>query len=105
MSAVDAVRRSRCRDVACDGLDQLARQQSAQLVVGVTGGELTEVLARPPLGEKAAQQALDRRCDCGGRQTKPDRARHRLMAANAAADAEVVRVDDRAVDLDLLALD
>src|SRR6185295_18794219 len=31
--------------------------------------------------------------------------RHRLMAADAAADAEVVRVDDRAVDLDLLALD
>ena len=34
-----------------------------------------------------------------------DRARHRLVAADGAADAEVVGVDERAVDLQLLALD
>src|SRR5262245_54824922 len=105
MSAVDAVRRAGGGDVARDRLDQLAGQERAQLVVGVAGGELAEVLARPPLGEKAAQQAFDRRRDSRGRQAKPDRARDRLMAADGAADAEVVGIDDRAVDLDLLALD
>src|SRR5262245_55270746 len=105
MSAVDAVRRAGCRDIARDRLDELAGQESTQLVVGVTGGELAEVLARPPLGEKATQQALHCRSHLGGRQAKSDRTGDRLMAADGAADAEVVGVDDRSVDFDLLALD
>src|SRR5204863_2365108 len=84
---------------------EAAGQERAQVVVGVARGELAEALPGPPVVEIRAQQALDRRGRLAGRYPVADRARYRLVEADGAADAEVVGVHERAVDLHLLALE
>src|SRR5881628_1759009 len=105
ISAVDPMRRPLGRDVARDRLDELARQERAELVVRVARGELAEVLGRQAVGQEGAQQALDRRGHVGRGQAETDGSCHGLMPADGAADAEVVGIDERPALLDLLAFD
>src|SRR5438128_5471854 len=105
ISAVDPVRRPIGGAVARDRLDELARQQRAELVVRVPRRELAKVLVRPAVGQEDAQQALDRRGHVGRRQPEADRSRDALIAPDGAANAEVVGIDERPAHLDLLALD
>src|SRR2546428_12624478 len=65
ISAVDPVRRPIGGDVARDRLDELARQQRAELVVRVPRRELAKVLGRAAVGQEDAQQAPDRRGPVG----------------------------------------
>src|SRR3989442_10972273 len=105
ISAVDPMRRPLGRDVARDRLGELARQERAELVVRVARGELAEVLGRQAVGQKGAQQALDRRGHLGRGQAETDGSGHGPMPAHGAADAEVVGIDERPAQLDLLAFD
>ena len=87
ISAVDPVRRPIGGDVARDRLDELARQERAELVVRVPRRELAKVLVRPAVGQEDAQQALDRRGHVGRRQPEADRSRDALIAPDGAANA------------------
>src|SRR3989441_10814202 len=105
ISAVPPVRRAAGRDVALHHLNESAREPRAELLVGVAGAELPEVLPGEALGEERAEQPLDRRADVRRRDAEPDRPRRGGVAAEGAPDAEGVSVHERAVHLDLLALD
>src|SRR5262247_2075685 len=103
--AVDAVGWPSQRDVALDGGGGLARQHVADLLVGVRGAELPEVLTRASLGEERAQEPLDRSGHLGGGHTIADGTRYSRVGADRAAHAEVVGVHQPPVDLQLLALE
>src|SRR2546427_721979 len=105
ISAVHPVRREAGRDVALHHLNESAREPRAELLVGVARAELPEVLPGEALGEERAEQPLDRHADVRRGDAEPDRPRRGGVAAEGAADAEVVGVHERAVHLDLLALD
>src|SRR5213596_534341 len=83
----------------------LAGEQRAELLVGVTRAEFPEVLPGETLGEERAEQPLDRRADVRSGDAEADRPGRGRVAAEGAADAKVVGIHERAVHLDLLALD
>src|SRR5207249_7075450 len=58
ISAVHPVRRAAGRDVALHHLNESAREPRAELLVGVAGAELPEVLPGEALGEERAEQPL-----------------------------------------------
>src|SRR5262249_16623971 len=81
------------------------RPHAAQLFIGVPRRERAKRVAVLALAEIASQQALDRVGHLGRRCTIADGPRRVLVLAHTAADAEIVGVDHRALDLRLLPLD
>ena len=105
MSAVDAVRRrppAASRATASTSSPARSARSSSSVWRAANWRKFSSVRRS---ARKARQQTLDRRRHRGRGQPEPDGPRDRLVAADRAADAEVVGVDERAVDLDLLALD
>src|SRR5438128_2180908 len=100
-----AARRAPRRGVARYRRHRLTRQQAAQFFIGVPRRERAERVAVLPLAEIASQQALDRVGHLGRRRTIADGPRRVLVLAHTAADAEIVGVDHRALELRLLPLD
>src|SRR5713101_643130 len=105
ISAFESMGNGAGRGVAGYFRDGGAGQEGPQLLVGARGAERAEGLARAPLGEVDAQQALHRLGHRAGGNPVADGPGHRLVPADRAAHAEVVGIHQAAVHLDLLALD
>src|SRR5437588_88707 len=93
---------SPCTSVSSVSSDGLSCQKGPQLLFAVAGEELAQRLASLAALFEAVQQALDGVRHVGGHAAIADRARDRGVRAEAAADAEVVRVDELRSDFDLL---
>src|SRR6266851_7838916 len=92
------------RQIAGYRFHRLARQKLPQLCVRVPGKELTQVLARLAHGEILLKQSLDRIRNFSRRAAISHGPRGRLMQTERSTDAEVIGIDDTAVDFHLLAI-
>src|SRR5713226_4218589 len=92
------------RQIAGYRFHRLARQKLPQLRVRVPGKELTQVLARLAHGEILLKQSLNRIRNLSRKAAITHWPRGRLMQTKRSADAEVIGIDDTAVDFHLLAI-
>src|SRR5229473_4245371 len=92
------------RQIAGYRFHRLASQKLPQLRVRVPGKELTQVLARLAHGEILLKQSLDRIRNLRRRAAISHGPRGRLMQTERSTDAEVIGIDDTAVDFHLLAI-
>src|SRR5260370_26762934 len=104
-STLHAAGHTSLRQIARDRFDELSRQKSAQVRVGVTRKEAPQIFTRRALGEIVTQQTLDGFRNLSRRAAIPDWPRDPLIQPESTAQAEVISIHHLAVYLDLLALD
>src|SRR4029077_1071235 len=83
---------------------RLARQKLPQLRVRVPGKELPQVLVGLACGEILPEQSLDRIRNLSRKAAISNRPRGRLMQTERSAKAEVIGIDEAAVDFHLLTI-
>src|ERR1700675_4071818 len=92
------------RQIAGDRFHRFARQKLPQLRVRVPRKELTQVLVGLTCGEILPEQSLDRIRNLRRKAAISHGPRGRLMQTERSAQAEVIGIDDAAVDFHLLAI-
>src|ERR1700674_4156141 len=92
------------RQVAGDRFHRLDRQKLPQLRVRVPRKELTQVLVGLTCGEILPEQSLDRIRNLRRKAAIPPGPRGLMMQAERSAQAEVIGIDEAAVDFHLLAI-
>src|SRR5216684_1925277 len=93
------------RQIAGDRFHRLARQKLPQLRVRVPGKELTQILVGMTCGKILPEQPLDRFRNLSRKAAISHGPRRRLMQTERPADAEVIGIDEAAVDFHLLTND
>jgi hypothetical protein len=93
------------RQIASDRRHGFTGQKLAQFRLAVPRKELTQILAGLASAEVLPKQPLDGMGNLGCEAPVSDRPRCRLMQAERASQAEIVRVDQAALDFHLLAID
>src|SRR5215471_20074766 len=97
------MRRPARRRIAERCFDFAASEKRAQLVIRVAREKLAQIFSRPARNQIVAQQALDSIGRFFRRASVSDWTPEARVLTYAATQAEVVRVNHLAVDLDLLA--
>src|SRR5713226_7933473 len=105
MLAFDSHRHRASRGVAFNRRDEFSGQPSTNLLIRVAGEKAPQIFAGCALLVEFAQQPLDGVRHFRRRATKAHGPRNRRELAHAAPDAEVIRVDHPAIDLQLFAFD
>src|SRR5712664_1381572 len=103
MLAFDSRRHRASRSIAFYRSDKFSSQQSPKLLVRMPREKAPQVLARCALLVEFAQQPLDGVRHFRRRAAITDGPRNRRKLAHAASNAEVIRVDHPAIDLQLFA--
>src|SRR6266446_3407119 len=103
MLAFDSQRHAASRSIAFYRSDKFSSQQSPKLLVRMPREKAPQVLARCALLVEFAQQPLDGVRHFRRRAAITDGPRNRRKLAHAASNAEVIRVDHPAIDLQLFA--
>src|SRR6266849_7919977 len=92
------------RQIARYRVHRFARQKLPQLRVRVPGKELTQVLVGLTYGQILPEQSLDRIRNLSRKTAISHGARSRLMQTERSTKAEVIGIDEAAVDFHLLAI-
>src|SRR5712692_10537032 len=104
-SALHRVRRRSGRLIPFYGLDLLSGQKLSKFVVTVPRKKAAKVLSGFAHGPITPQQTLDCVRHFLRRAAIPDRTRNRLQRADRATQAKVIGIDQRAINLQLLAFE
>jgi hypothetical protein len=104
-SVLHRVRDLRFGEVADSDEGRAARQDGAENIVGVAGEEMLKRFTMAAIGLKCVKKARDGIGNFIGAAPEANGTRDGSDVANTAANAEIVGVDQFAIDLDFLALD